>query len=210
MHEALFPLFLDLRDKPVLVVGAGSVALGKIRGLLAAGAAITVVAPAAVAEVAALAAGHVLSWRRRRFRTMDLDGVWLAVAATSDRAVNAQVARAAEKRRVFVNAVDDPQSATAYAGAVVRRGPVTAAISSGGRAPALSRLLRELLEQLLPDAATLTSWTATSEGLRPGWRARAVPMAERFPILLRNLLERTTSAKAERRGAAEAVAGGGR
>lgn len=198
MHDTLFPLFLDLRNRPVLVVGAGTVALGKIRGLLAAGAAVTVVAPMAVAELAALADGHVLRWRRRRFRTMDLDGMWLVVAATSDRGVNAQVARAAERRRLFVNAVDDPASATAYAGAVVRRGPVTAAISSGGRAPALSRLLRELLEQLLPDAETLTSWTATSESLRPGWRARAVPLVERFPLLLRSLLERTTSAKADR------------
>ncbi len=191
MPDALFPLFLDLRNKPVLVVGAGSVAASKLQPLLAAGAVITVVAPLAVPEIAALAAAGRLRWQRRRFRAFDLQGVWLVVAATADRAVNAQVSRAATSRRVFVNAVDDPHSASAYAGALVRRGPVTAAISSGGQAPALSRLLRETLEHLLPDAETLSDWVAQSTALRPEWRARAVPIAQRYPELLRALLLRS-------------------
>ena len=191
MPDTLFPLFLDLRNKPVLVVGAGSVATSKLQPLLAAGAAVTVVAPVATPEITALAAAGHLHWQRRRFRALDLKGVWLAVAATADCAVNAQVARAATSRRVFVNAVDDPKNASAYAGAIVRRGPVTAAISSGGQAPALSRLLRETLDHLLPDADTLAAWVAQSTTLRPEWRARAVPIAQRFPELLRALLSRS-------------------
>ena len=190
MHDALFPLFLDLRNKPVLVVGAGSVAASKLQPLLAAGAVVTVVAPVAVPEIVELSAAGQLRWQQRRFRPLDLRGVWLAVAATADHAVNAQVAHAATSRRIFVNAVDDPQSASAYAGAIVRRGPVTAAISSGGQAPALSRLLRETLEHLLPDAETLTTWVAQSTALRSEWRSRAVPIAQRFPELLRALLAR--------------------
>ena len=87
MPEALFPLFLDLRNKPVLVVGAGTVAASKLQPLLAAGAVVTVVAPVAVPEIAALADAGQLRWQKRRFRAFDLSGVWLAVAATSDRAV---------------------------------------------------------------------------------------------------------------------------
>jgi uroporphyrin-III C-methyltransferase/precorrin-2 dehydrogenase/sirohydrochlorin ferrochelatase len=196
MHDSLFPIFLDLRQRPVLVVGAGTVAGQKLPALLLAGAAVTVVAPQATPEIERLASSGQLSWRRRRFLGRDLNRVWLVVAATADRGVNAQVARAALARRIFVNAVDDPDSATAYAGAIVRRGPVTAAISSGGRAPALSRLLRESLEQLLPDAATLSSWATQSAELRADWRARALPLGDRYAELLRVLLERTGAAKA--------------
>lgn len=186
----LFPLFLDLRGRPVLVVGAGTVAAAKLPGLLQAGAAVTVVAPAAVPAIQDLAAGGALTLVPRAFCDADLDGAWLVLAATADAGVNARVAQAAAARRVFTNAVDDPARASAYAGAVVRRGPVVAAISSGGRAPALSRLLRETLEELLPDTATLTRWAEHAGELRAGWRARGVPMAARYPALLRRLLER--------------------
>jgi uroporphyrin-III C-methyltransferase/precorrin-2 dehydrogenase/sirohydrochlorin ferrochelatase len=97
--------------------------------------------------------------------------------------VNRQVAAAAESRRVFVNAVDDPPNATAYAGGIVRKHGVTLAISTDGRAPALSGLLREGLEAVLPDE-DLESWMREATAIRRTWLADAVPMEKRRPLLL--------------------------
>lgn len=102
--------------------------------------------------------------------------------------VNREVAQAARARRIFVNAVDDTDAASAYLGGVVRRGGATVAISTGGRAPALASLLREALERLLPD--NLGDWVAFAERLRGRWRAEGVPMEERRPLLLRALDDR--------------------
>ena len=101
----------------------------------------------------------------------DLDGAWLAVAAAPPE-VNRAVGVEAERRRVFVNAVDDPRAATAYAGGVIRRGGVTVAISTDGRAPALAGLLREGIEALLPEQ--VGAWVERAEALRAGWRAEGV------------------------------------
>ena len=180
----LFPLFLELAGRPVVVVGAGPVGTDKALRLVEAGAAVTVIAPAASAEIAAAAAAGALRWLERPFAPADLDEAWLAVAATGLPEVNAAVARAGAARRVFVNAVDDPARASAYAAAVLRRGPVTVAISSGGRAPALCRLLREALEELLPTSAETGEWLALAERLRSGWRRAGTPMADRRRLLL--------------------------
>jgi uroporphyrin-III C-methyltransferase/precorrin-2 dehydrogenase/sirohydrochlorin ferrochelatase len=99
--------------------------------------------------------------------------------------VNRQVAAAAETRRLFVNAVDDQASASAYLGGVVRRGEVTLAVSTGGDAPALAGLLREGLEALLPE--DLGRWLETARALRPVWRAEGVPFTARRPLLLEAL-----------------------
>ena len=138
MSAELFPTFLKLAGRPVLVVGGGPVAASKLASLLAAGAEVTVVAPDVVPEIER--AGVTIE--RRAFADGDLDGAWFVVAAATPE-VNREVAPAAEQRRVFVNAVDDPASATAYLGGVVRRSGVTLAISTEGRAPALAGLLRE-------------------------------------------------------------------
>jgi len=178
----LAPLFLKLAGRRVLVVGGGAVAAGKLAALRRAGADVRVVAPEIRPEIAA--AGVAVE--RRPFAPSDLDGAWLVVAAATPE-VNREVARHAEARRVFVNAVDDPRSASAYAGGVVRRGGVTVAISTDGRAPALAGLLREGIEALLPDR--LESWVERAESLRRRWREEAVPMGERRPRLLRALEE---------------------
>jgi siroheme synthase-like protein len=176
----LYPSFLKLAGRPVVLVGGGRVAAGKLAGLLAADARITVIAPA-IGE--ALRRPGV-SLVERGFETADLDGAWFVVAAaTAD--VNKRVAAAAEERHLFVNAVDDVASASAYAGGVVRRGPVTVAVSTGGGAPALAGLLREALDDLLP--ADLDRWAATARELRPAWRTGAVPMEARRPLLLEAL-----------------------
>ena len=174
----LYPAFLKLAGRRVLVVGGGPVAASKLRGLLDAGADVTVVAPAWVAEVAAADVTRV----EREFRPSDLDGAWLVVAAAPP-AVNRAVARAAETRRVFVNAVDDPPNASLYLGGVVRRAGVTFAVSTDGRAPALAGLLREGLDAVLP-AAELERWLSEAARARERWRSERTPMEERRPALL--------------------------
>ena len=175
--QELAPLFLKLAGRRVLLVGGGKVAAGKLPALRKAGADVRVVAPKIRPEIAASG----VRVERRPFAAADLDGAWLVVAAATPE-VNRAVAREAEERRLFVNAVDDPPSATAYAGAVVRRGDVTVAISTGGRAPALAGLLREGIEALLPEE--IETWVERAEALRASWRAKNVPMDERRPRLL--------------------------
>jgi uroporphyrin-III C-methyltransferase/precorrin-2 dehydrogenase/sirohydrochlorin ferrochelatase len=121
---------------------------------------------------------------RRRFEERDLDGAWWVVAAGPS-GVNRQVQVAAEARRVFVNAVDDPVHATAYLGGVVRRGDVAVAISTGGRAPALAGLLREAVEAMLP--VDLDDWMAAADEARRQWKQEGVPMEQRRPMLLETL-----------------------
>ncbi len=180
--EALHPQFLKLGGRRVVVVGAGPVAAAKLRQLAGTGADLLVVAPEVHPEVAA--AG--LRVERRPFRPEDLDGAWFAVAAAPPE-VNRAVAAEAERRRIFVNAVDDPERASSYAGGVVRRGPATVAISTAGRAPALAGLLREGIEALLPEQ--LEPWAERADALRARWRAERVPMEHRRPQLLDALNE---------------------
>jgi uroporphyrin-III C-methyltransferase / precorrin-2 dehydrogenase / sirohydrochlorin ferrochelatase len=178
----LFPVFLKLAGRRVLVVGGGQVAAGKLRALIDAGADVTVVAPQVVDAVASAPVTVVL----REFTASDVEGTAFVVAAAPPE-VNREVARAAEARGLFVNAVDDVESATAYAGAIVRRAGVTLAISTDGAAPALAGLLREALEAVLPE--DLDRWMTCAEDARREWLARGVPMSERRPLLLDALVE---------------------
>jgi siroheme synthase-like protein len=176
----MFPAFLNLESRRVVVVGGGPVAASKIDTLVAAGARVTVVAPEILQEIERPAVETL----HREFRDADLDGAWWVVAA-APADVNRQVQAAAEARRIFVNAVDDPQHATAYLGGVVRRAGVTIAISTDGRAPALAGLLREALDAWLP--RELDAWMKASDEARRVWREQKVPMAERRPQLLETL-----------------------
>lgn len=141
----LFPLFLDLRRRPCLVVGAGRIATEKIGGLLAAGARVHVVAPRGAPRIRSWARRRKIRWERREFRPADLDGAFLVVVATSCVEVNDAVFREARRRNVLANVVDDPPRCDFYYPAVVRRGPLQIAISTGGRSPALAKHLRVLL-----------------------------------------------------------------
>ncbi|MBI2187176.1 MAG: bifunctional precorrin-2 dehydrogenase/sirohydrochlorin ferrochelatase [Acidobacteria bacterium] len=178
----MFPAFLDLRSRRVVVVGGGPVAAAKLDALLEVGADVTVVAPEVVPEIERR--GVVVL--RRPFAESDLDGAWWVVAA-APKEVNRRVRAAADARRVFVNAVDDPAHATAYLGGVVRRDGVTVAISTDGRAPALAALLREALDAWLP--ARLDEWLSAADEARRRWKAERVPMHERRPQLLETLNE---------------------
>lgn len=188
MDHRLYPLFLKLHDKPVLVVGGGTVGGQKALGLLRAGAQVTVVAPRVGSAVAQAAAAGWLRWQERPFAPADVDGVYLVIAATGDPAVNAEVARVGAAARVLVNSVDDPDNASAYSAAVLDRGPVTVAFSTGGRAPALARLLRDLVAAVLPPEVEILTWVARAEELRRSWRAAGVPIATRYARLRRELL----------------------
>ena len=177
----LFPAFLKLTGRRVLVVGGGPVAASKLAALTDAGADIVVVAPEMVPEIRTAEAELV----KRRFQPTDLDDAWMVVAAAPPE-VNRDVAREAEARQLFVNAVDDPPNATVYLGGVVRRGGVTVAISTDGQAPALAGLIRQALEALLPEKE-VARWLSTAQEQRRQWMANEVPMDERRPLLLRAL-----------------------
>jgi uroporphyrin-III C-methyltransferase/precorrin-2 dehydrogenase/sirohydrochlorin ferrochelatase len=188
----LLPLFLDVANREVLLVGGGRVAAGKLQQLLAAGARVRVVSPLVVAEIAGTPASTNIEIVRRPFQPSDVDGVWLAVAAATPD-VNRQVAEAAEPRHIFVNAVDDPANATAYLSGVVRRDEVTIAVSTSGGAPALTALVREALEAVLPN--DLAEWVKTAKQQRAAWRRDGVPMERRKPLLLKALNDRYDAAR---------------
>jgi len=182
----LYPLFLKLAGKDVLVVGAGDVAVRKVEDLIQAGAEVRIVAPTASSEIERLAAvGHAMHVQRP-FVESDVDGAWLVIAATNDAEVQARVCEAAERARTFAIAVDDPPNGSAYSASVIRRGPITVAISSSGEAPALSRLLREIIEHALPES----DWIEAARALRRKWQTEGTPMASRFGELVRLFKER--------------------
>lgn len=185
--ERVYPVFLRLDGAAVLVVGGGTVAAGKLDGLLAAGARPTVVAPA----ISAGCRRDGVTIIERAFAEHDLDGVRFVIAAATPE-VNRAVAAAAAARNLFVNAVDDPASASAYLGGVVRRGDVTVAISTGGAAPALAGLLREALDAAIPDE--LDAWLDLARRERARWKREGTPIAERRNQLLDALLDARAAA----------------
>ena len=192
---ALFPVFLKLEGRRVVLVGGGAVASARLPMLLGAGADVAVVAPEVSASI--LASGVAIA--RRAFAAADLDGAWFVVAAATPD-VNRDVAAAAEARRIFVNAVDDAERASAYTGGVVRRGGVTLAVSTEGQAPALAGLLREGIEAVIPEG--VDDWIATARRLRAEQRGAGVPLADRRPALLRALNELYASRGGPGEGAA--------
>jgi precorrin-2 dehydrogenase / sirohydrochlorin ferrochelatase len=147
-------MFLKLNGRPCLVVGAGSVAEGKIRTLLPTGARLRVVGHHATPTVMSWAKSGRITWDARAFTPEDLEGMFLVIAATSSVEVNDVVFREAQRRGALCNVVDDPARCDFYYPAVVRRGSLQIAISTEGQSPALAqRLRRELENQFGPDYA---------------------------------------------------------
>jgi siroheme synthase-like protein len=146
-----YPVFLEMKDRPCLVVGGGAVAERKVEGLLASGARVTVISPELTPALAALKQDGRLHHVARPYREGDLEGYEVAVVATDDGAANADVAREGRQRRVWVNAVDDPANCDFILPSVIRRGDVVIAASTGGTSPALARRLREELEAFLSE-----------------------------------------------------------
>ena len=147
-----FPFFFDLKDKPVLLVGAGGVALRKARLLTKAGAALVCVAPAIEPELEQLLATGNGRWHPRTVQDTDVDGVCLVVCATNDRAVNAHISALCQQRFLPVNVVDDPELCSVITPAIVDRNPLLIAITSGGAVPVLARRIKQMLELELPES----------------------------------------------------------
>jgi len=173
----LYPLFADLSRRAVLVVGGGPVAERKVAALLGAQAQVTVNAPALTPQLQRWVAEGRVAHRPDAFQESWLDRVWLLVAATSDIELNRLIATFAELRRIFVNVVDDAALSSFHVPAVVDRAPLTIAISSGGEAPMLARLLRERLETLLDHS--LGALATLASRLRRQIRMRYPDMAAR-------------------------------
>jgi siroheme synthase-like protein len=140
-----YPIFLDLTGKPVLVVGAGKVALRKTRGLLEAGAAVTVVAPRAEPDFAQMD----LTLLRRAFRPSDIRGAALVFAATDNRAVNHAVGEAAKRQGIPVNVADARAECSFLVPARIPRRHLQIAISTGGESPRAAAALRRKIEENL-------------------------------------------------------------
>lgn len=147
-----FPLYTRLTDTPCLIVGGGDVALRKARLLLRAGAELTIVAPALADELQRLAADHGIRVVKDTFNDAHIAAHQFIVAATSDQAINKQVAAAAKAAMRFCNVVDDRDLSTAIVPAIVDRSPLLIAVSTGGNSPVLATRIRQQIEQLLPPA----------------------------------------------------------
>jgi uroporphyrin-III C-methyltransferase/precorrin-2 dehydrogenase/sirohydrochlorin ferrochelatase len=162
----LFPLFANLKGQPCLVVGGGDVAVRKARELVAAGARVTVSALACTQGMLDLVASSGARLFQGPFDEALVGENLLVIAATSDASVNQSVARAARAAYRLCNVVDDGNTSTFVMPAIIDRSPVIVAVSSGAQAPVLARLLRQRLDQWLPEGlGRLAQWSG-------GWRDR--------------------------------------
>jgi precorrin-2 dehydrogenase / sirohydrochlorin ferrochelatase len=157
--RGLFPISLKLAKRRCLIVGAGKTAEVKIPGLLSCGASLMVVAPVATPKIQAWAHNGDFFWAKKRFEPVDLDGIFLAVVATSAKSVNRMIFEEAQRRNVLCNVVRDRAHCDFYYPAVVRRGPLQIAISTDGHSGALAQRLREELEfQFGPEWELWLQW----------------------------------------------------
>jgi len=165
---SLFPAFLKLNSRRVLVVGGGSIAAQKIPGLLAAGAQVHVVAPKLAPQLTEWVRNQQITWSPKPFEPNDLFGAFLVIAATSIRDLNAVVYQEADQRNILCNAVDDIDHCHFYYGSIVQRGDLQIAISTSGKSPALAqRLRKELEDQFGPEYESWLEWLgAARETLR--------------------------------------------
>lgn len=192
----LFPMFLKLEAKRCLVVGAGNVGEPKIGGLVDTGALVRVIALRASEMVQGWARDGKISLELRAFVADDLKGAFLAVAATASRALNESIYRAAQRRGVLCNVVDDPEYCDFYYPAVVRRGDLQIAISTNGRSPSLSQKLRQQLERQF--GAGYAHWVAEL-----GETRKLVLASDLAPERKRELLHSLASREAVKAAIAE-------
>lgn len=149
---ALYPIFVECKGRPVLVIGGGHVGAEKTRGLLAAEADITVVSPDLIPEMQGYKDEGRIRHIARAYAESDLDGGWdFVMCATDDGKVNVEVNAACKRRRLWINAADDPVNCDFILPSVVRKGKITLAASTSGTSPALARRLREELDMYLTD-----------------------------------------------------------
>ena len=142
-----YPLYLEMNRRRCVVVGGGAVAERKVEGLLAVGADVTVISPAASEGLRTLVAAGAVRHVAREYRSGDLAGFDLVFVATDDAAVNSAVCCDARAQDVWVNSADDPDHCDFILPAVIRRGDLTVAVSTGGASPAAARAIREELDR---------------------------------------------------------------
>jgi precorrin-2 dehydrogenase/sirohydrochlorin ferrochelatase len=140
-----YPVYLNLAGKQCVIIGGGTIAQGKIAALRQSGAVITLISPDATPGIQRAVQRGDVEWLPRKYQPGDLAGAFIAVAATNVWHVNREIYEEADRLGVLLNVVDDPDLCTFIAPSIVRRGPVTLAISTGGASPALARKLRETL-----------------------------------------------------------------
>ena len=163
---SLFPIFVKLQGRLVVVVGGGEIASGKIDGLLRAGARVRVIAPEVHQAFAEPIRNREIEWVPRKFQAGDVADATLVIAATSAPGVNASVFRDAEARGILCNAVDDIENCHFYYGSVVQRGDLQIAISTNGKSPALAQRLRQELEQQFgPEYEVWLEWLGAAREL---------------------------------------------
>lgn len=188
-----YPVTLDLQGRPCLVVGGGVIAERKAAGLLDTGARVTVVSPTLSPGLMALATDGRFAWRPREYAEGDTAGFFLVMVATDDDAVNAAVAAEARASGVLVNCADDAERCDFILPAVLRRGAVTVAVSTGGASPIMARLVREEIDAALPaEYGALTDLVAD---VRVALRRRGLSLdAERWRRALDGELRRLVTA----------------
>ncbi|HEY93208.1 MAG TPA: bifunctional precorrin-2 dehydrogenase/sirohydrochlorin ferrochelatase [Dehalococcoidia bacterium] len=142
-----YPIFLNISGKRCVVIGGGQVSLRKVKALLEHRASIEVISPDACPELNKLAKDGKISMLPRRYRAGDLKDAFIAIATTSDRGINFEIAREAQRKSVLVNVVDDQENSDFIAPSYIRRGDITIAVSTAGRSPALARKIRNRLEK---------------------------------------------------------------
>lgn len=165
---SLFPIFLKLEGRLVVVVGGGNIAEQKLPSVIRTGARVRLVSPSITPAIAEWVRSREIAWLPRKFDPEDLAGAFLVMAATSDAKLNGEVFHAADERGVLCNAVDDIEHCHFYSGAVVQRGDLQIAISTNGKSPALAQRLRKELEaQFGPEHEVWLQWLgAARESLR--------------------------------------------
>jgi uroporphyrin-III C-methyltransferase/precorrin-2 dehydrogenase/sirohydrochlorin ferrochelatase len=177
----LFPFFLKLQGRSCLVVGAGKVAEGKIESLVRCGASVRVVAPAATIVIRKAAEEGRIVWEQRTFLPSDLAGIFLVIAATPFAELHEQIFQQARRDGILCNAVDEPERCDFYYPAVLRRGSLQIAVSTGGRAPLIAQRLRQELElQFGPEYGL---WIEAAGHARDELMARNISPEERREVL---------------------------
>ena len=146
-----YPIYLDIEDRAVLIIGGGEVCTRKAETMLKYGAKVTVVSPAFTDELEQWSRDGKVTLRRKHYDESDLDGASIVIASTDDQCINARIARDCRRRRIPVNVVDVTHLCEFIVPAIVETGSIQVAISTGGKSPALARTLKEALKRAIGD-----------------------------------------------------------
>ena len=149
MAQPYYPMFADLRGRRCVVIGGGLIAQRKTAAFLRCGARVTVVSPTATSRLRAYAREGNIRYVARRFKSCDLNEMWLVCAATDDHVLNERVFREATRRRIFTNVVDQKPLCSFIAPAIARRGGLTVAVSTGGASPSIAQQIRNRVDRAI-------------------------------------------------------------